>query len=61
MKQKKYKVTIEWRATGYYTAEVYADCEEEAMDLAREQDDGDLANQQTDYQETSHHIEEDEA
>ena len=49
----KYIVTIEWRATGYYTAEVYANSEEEAIDLARQEDDGDLANQQTDYQETS--------
>lgn len=56
--EKKYKVTIEWRATGYYTAEVYATSEEEARDLARHFDDGDLANQQTDYQETSFHAEE---
>ena len=60
MEQKKYTVTIEWRATGYYSTEVYADSEEDALDCARAQDDGDLFNQQTDYQETSVHIEEDE-
>ena len=60
MEQKKYKVTIEWRSTGYYTATVYADSEAEAINLAREEDDGNLANQQTDYQETFTHAEEDE-
>jgi hypothetical protein len=58
--EKKYKVTIEWRATGYYTAEVYATSEEEAIDLARDYNDGDLINQQTDYQETSVDAEADE-
>ena len=49
----KYNVTIKWQAMGYYTAEVYADSEAEAIELARQEDDGDLTNQQVDYQETS--------
>ena len=49
----KYNVTIEWQAMGYYTAEVYADSEAEAIELARQEDDVDLANQLVDYQETS--------
>ena len=49
----KYNVTIKWQAMGYYTAEVYADSEAEAIELARQEDDGDLTNQQVDYQEYS--------
>lgn len=58
--EKKYTVTIEWRATGYYTKEVYATSEAEAIDAARAEDDGNLENQQTDYQETSVDAEADE-
>lgn len=55
----KYNVTIKWEARGYYEAEVYADSEAEAIELARERDDDDLQAQMSSYHVTSedaHHI-----
>lgn len=48
----KYNVTIRWQAHGYYTAEVYADSEAEAIELAKEHDDDDLWAQMGDYRVT---------
>lgn len=48
----KYSVTIRWQAHGYYTAEVHADSEAEAIELAKEQDDDDLWAQMGDYRVT---------
>lgn len=60
MEGKKYKVTIRWQAHGYYTAEVYAASEAEAIELAKEQDDDDLQAQMGDYRITEEQVEEDE-
>lgn len=48
----KYNVTIFWQAHGYYTAEVYADSEAEAIAEAKEHDDDDLWAQMGDYRVT---------
>ncbi len=55
----KYNVTIKWEAMGYYEVEVYADSEDEAIELARQEDDDDLQAQMSSYRVTSedaHHI-----
>lgn len=49
----KYSVTIRWQAHGYYTAEVHADSEAEAIELAKEHDDDDLWAQMGDYRVTN--------
>jgi len=46
---KRYRVTINWQATGYYTADVYADSEDEAIADAKDWSDDDLQSQMTDY------------
>ena len=60
MEQKKYKVTIHWQAHGYYTREVWAESEDQAINLAKEEDDDDLQAQMGDYRITEEHVEEDE-
>ena len=49
----KYNVTIKWQAHGYYEVEVYADSEDEAIELARQEDDDDLQAQMSSYHVTS--------
>lgn len=49
---RTYKVTIRWQAHGYYTAEVEASNETEAIELAKEHDDDDLWAQMGDYRVT---------